>query len=683
MACKSSLLIFRVRWLVWLITRCRFRWVVCQLDTLRRSFPTNIQRILKELPMTLDETYERILLEIDKEKREHAIRIFQCLAFSRRPLRAKELAEVLAIQFDTTIPTLNTSFRPKDAHEAVLSTCSSLVTITKLGDHHDDDDRDDTGLLQFSHYSVKEFLTSERLANSKSRILSPYYISPKLAHATLAQSGISTLLQLENDTEDITYSFPLAKYAAGNWFHHAQCDDVAPCLLPAMECLFDPARKHFAVWVSIHDIDHVFSGFRLIESPTPPALSPLYYAVLCGIGSLVEYLINTLQQDPNKSSGGRGTPLHAAAILGHVAIARILLDHNADVNSRDEHNSTPLHEASGSGNLDVMQLLLGRDADVNVFDDRGDSPLYRASRYQKFDAANLLIRAGVDVNVRDKFNSTPLHEASRGGNLDVVQLLLSLRADVDAFNHWGDSPLHEAVRHRVVDAVDLLIRGGADVNVRDKFNSTPLHEASEKGDLDITRLLLGHGADVNVFDDRGDSPLHKALRFRKSDVAELLIEGGADVDVRDKPNSTRLHETSGIGNPKTAQLSHGTAQGLDHKTPLHSALCKGESRLLIEHEADVDAKNDEGHTPASAAHGKLLNDSVPGENMAGTSCVNLPLPIFNFGVVNHRAFSLYLDNDCDGGGDGSGGNGGETLPLSASNFSPKTYRACLYSNRHP
>ena len=62
--------------------------------------------------MTLDETYERILLGIDREKREHAIRLLQCLAFSRRPLRAKELAEVLAVRFDTAIPKLNTSLRP-------------------------------------------------------------------------------------------------------------------------------------------------------------------------------------------------------------------------------------------------------------------------------------------------------------------------------------------------------------------------------------------------------------------------------------------------------------------------------------------------------------------------------------------------------------------------------------------
>ena len=144
--------------------------------------------------MTLDETYERILLGRDRERREHAIRLLQCLTFSRRPLHAKELAEVLAIQFDTTIPELNTSLRPGDAHEAVLSACSTLVTTVWLYHYDPDYDYDDykydnnynSQVVQFSHYSVKEFLTSERLARSDRGELLHYYISPEPAHTILA-----------------------------------------------------------------------------------------------------------------------------------------------------------------------------------------------------------------------------------------------------------------------------------------------------------------------------------------------------------------------------------------------------------------------------------------------------------------------------------------------------------------
>jgi len=78
----------------------RLRWVFCPLGTLRRCFPPSIRRLLDELPTTLDETYERILMEIPEEKWKHAHRLFQCLIVCFRPLRVEELADVLAVRFD-------------------------------------------------------------------------------------------------------------------------------------------------------------------------------------------------------------------------------------------------------------------------------------------------------------------------------------------------------------------------------------------------------------------------------------------------------------------------------------------------------------------------------------------------------------------------------------------------------
>src|SRR5580693_252583 len=69
----------------------RFRWVVCQLETLRRSAQRNLRGILEKLPKTLDETYERVLKDINEDNREHARRLLHCLAVAIRPLRVQEL----------------------------------------------------------------------------------------------------------------------------------------------------------------------------------------------------------------------------------------------------------------------------------------------------------------------------------------------------------------------------------------------------------------------------------------------------------------------------------------------------------------------------------------------------------------------------------------------------------------
>lgn len=88
---------------------------------------------LAELPETLDATYERTLLAINKQTREYARRLFQCLVISIRPLRVEELAELVAIlpTRDTT-PGFNMGWRPDDPEEFILSVCSTLVTLSTV-----------------------------------------------------------------------------------------------------------------------------------------------------------------------------------------------------------------------------------------------------------------------------------------------------------------------------------------------------------------------------------------------------------------------------------------------------------------------------------------------------------------------------------------------------------------------
>ena len=159
----------------------------CQIETLRHCLPSAVGHALNELPESLDETYERTLLGIRKERREFAHRLFQCLTVAVRPLRVDELAEVLAIRFyPGQLPQYHVHWQLEDAQDAVLSTCSSLISVVNL---------DGSPVVQFSHFSVKEFLTSERLANLTEEI-SHFYIIPCSAHTILAQACLSILLHL-------------------------------------------------------------------------------------------------------------------------------------------------------------------------------------------------------------------------------------------------------------------------------------------------------------------------------------------------------------------------------------------------------------------------------------------------------------------------------------------------------
>jgi hypothetical protein len=135
--------------------------VFCQLEVLRHCLAPSLRRQLKELPKTLDQTYERVLMEIESTNQgRHARRLLQCVAVAMRPLRVEELAEVLAFDLDTAkgeIPMFHPEWRWEDQELAVLSACSSLISI--VGSNK-------SRVIQFSHFSVKEYLTSDRLATA-------------------------------------------------------------------------------------------------------------------------------------------------------------------------------------------------------------------------------------------------------------------------------------------------------------------------------------------------------------------------------------------------------------------------------------------------------------------------------------------------------------------------------------
>lgn len=60
------------------------------------------------------------------------------------------------------------------------------------------------------------------------------------------------------------------------------------------------------------------------------------------------------------------THLHAAASLGQLEAARLLLGAGADVHARDKRGDTPLHKASHEGYTEVVTRLLDHGADANA-----------------------------------------------------------------------------------------------------------------------------------------------------------------------------------------------------------------------------------------------------------------------------------------------------------------------------
>ena len=551
-----------------LILSNRFRWVYCQLEALRPCFPNNLRRMLEELPKSLDETYQRILKEINNANQKQAHQLLQCLTVAQRPLRVEELAEVLALDVDARgIPTFNAKWRWEDHEAAVLSACSSLVSVII-----DDGSR----VVQFSHFSVKEFLTSDRLAFMED--VSHFYIANEPSHLILAQACLGVLLNVDDGTsEDCVEDVALLPYVGVYWVEHVQAGKVELRIMDALDCLFDVNKPHFEALFRRAGTGRKLQSFTSPSDENPKGVltpaAPFFIAGVFGLSGLAERLIVPNQRQVIGSRFEGWTLLHWMVRAESIEVARLLLAHGADINSRPDCATRP-HFAS-------LQSELERPVDGSLEDID--------------EIENSLQNSGTDESSEDDIMDykkesgfTPLHIAVKEGYLDMCQMLLEHEADVCAHDDKGNTPLHLALSNDHIEISRILLEYNAEVNSSNHHGSTPLLLASQYGPPDLVQLLLDNNADLDLRDSDGDTPLHCAAIGGQPEVAQLLLRLKVDINSRNEKGSTPLHLASaglGEGNPDVV-------------------------RLLLDHSADTQARNLSGETASEVARGQQRQEII-------------------------------------------------------------------------
>ena len=475
-----------------------------------------------------------MLKNINENNQDDARRLLHCLAVSIRPLRVDELAEILTFDFDAaegSIPKFDPDRRPRHQEHAILSICSSLIAI--VGNQ-------ESRIVQFSHLSVKEFLTSSHLASLTGH-LSSYRILPGPAHTILAQACLG-LLQSDDSNQDKRVGVsPLAEYAAEHWVTHAQFEDVASHVIDGMKLLFDPDKAHFAAWIDLYDIDAESSGILPPERP-----SALYYSALCGFPGLVRHIAVKYPQHMDAIGGSYGFPIVAALCRNHFPVAELLLELGGRVDVRDTRKGTVLHKAIDrceKGAIDAARFLLERGADINAKRDDLWTPLHLAFHAGKFEAARMLLEHNANANARNDDGQVPLHLLSRwepqqdeGDGSDVAKQLLERGANVNEKDKDDATPLHLASYYKRPEIVRVLLDHGADIDIVDDQGKTPLqiaivgNEHSQGNGVDVARLLLAHGAEAHGRDKYSISTSDLACYFGKEEIGQVLL-GNADIDL--------------------------------------------------------------------------------------------------------------------------------------------------------
>jgi hypothetical protein len=418
-----------------------FLWVGIVATELRKYKATEVEKALDLFPSGLEELYSRMLLQIDIDRRETAAKILRWVVMAVRPLSLSELSAAMEI---TVRPSFD--FSCIEVMRDQVEYCGYILTIKD----------DKVGLI---HQSAKDYLLY------KTRNLNPtlevFRVKEEVGNLEIAKKCLDYLqngaladgeVDLQRNTLHLQ-AFPLLSYAVLYWPEHtrslARSEDIFDLSLPFYRKTSRIRQSWLKTYWAIEEYNDPPDSFTLLCLASYFGILPLAENLLFKKGS-----VNRAKRllDLNKKGHLERTALHWAAVRGHEAVVRLLLDKGADIETRDGNGWTALHWAAKWGHEAMVRLLLDKGTDIEARDGSGWTALYGAAIQGHEAVMRLLLEKGADIETRDGSGWTALYVAAILGHEAVVRLLLEKGADIEARDgngwtalHWAAIRGHEAV----------------------------------------------------------------------------------------------------------------------------------------------------------------------------------------------------------------------------------------------
>ena len=232
--------------------------------------------------------------------------------------------------------------------------------------------------------------------------------------------------------------------------------------------------------------------------------------------------------------------LHIASEKGHDEVLKLLLENGAKIDLQRNSGASALFIASQNGHVEVVKSLLKNGAKINLQKNDGASALYIASRRGHDEVVKLLLENGAKVDLQRNSGESALYIASEKGHDEVVKLLLENRVKVDSQKNNGTSSLFIASQKGHDEVVKLLLKNGAKVDLQRISGASALYIASQNGNVKVSKLLLEYGAKIDIQKNDGYSPLMIACKHGLIDVTQVLLDHDADTYLRNNKGQTAL-----------------------------------------------------------------------------------------------------------------------------------------------
>jgi ankyrin repeat protein len=629
------------------------------------STKVDIEKLVKDLPVGLEEMYNSMLLQQAKSLKidvQIQVLLLELATHSSRALRLNEVASVLAATFPP-------STIPEGPKAIARSACAPLLEILE----------DET--VQVIHHSFTEFLLNNERTIGHLDGLTPQFpvLNPDKVHKKMSiicldylRSGSLRLDEANvqqgrdessalgrSDKKSGRYNYqesklrhPFLEYAVSNWaFHASKYDFEDDDFFHSVAGFLDHNNDDFRKWLELEWMKNLDSS--MFKAPTP-----LHIAAFAGLTAYAKKLIDE-EISVDACDGVDRTPLHWACARGHTSMVSLLLKSGATLDPEDCRGLKPIHEAAKKNHAEIVRMLLEAGVDpltpkkrenqktmlrCGQRSTKGETAVEYAYLQGHTDTMMAMVQFLTSEALEEMFC-----QCCRYGKLEAARAILNTTSVSPNAKSCGATALYLACRVQSVGVVELLLAKGADVHQTSKWRvkkrnacgksvyEEPLKMAIHGAVKDwkcsnnvacqqVLRLLLNAGADIEAKDAHGNTPL-LSLFFERSSpdhaAVKGLLQAGANVLAVDKNGESVVHRClSNSHHVEILKLLFEYGARIDvlgHKrnSALHVALTNFPANsqetpavinLLLEKGARCDVENEDGSTAVEdAAHNMHCN----------------------------------------------------------------------------